>query len=413
MIRKLQRKFIMITMTAITLVMIVLVGGINMINFYQIDRKVDGVLNLLIRNDGKFPDFDKNNTNATKVNYWMNFEMTEETQYETRYFVVKSDREGDFLMVDTSHIAAVTEIEAQDYITRILDRTKTGGYIGNYKYLTQERPYGFLTVFVDCRSQIQTVTLYIVISFAIVVTCLLLVFIFIMVFSKRAVRPIIESLEKQKRFITDAGHEIKTPLAIISADADVLELSQGSNEWLESIRNQTARLDQLVKNLLSLSKMDEENIQLTFLDFYISNAVMEAAAPFAAVAETQGKTFELHIEEGLVINGDETGIRQLVSILVDNGVKYAQEGGEIKVYLKQSGKSVKLEVYNTGDELPRENLDKLFDRFYRTDSSRSRDTGGYGIGLSIAKNIVRAHKGKIFAKNENGKAIWFTAILYP
>lgn len=229
------------------------------------------------------------------------------------------------------------------------------------------------------------------------------------------INPIIESMEKQKQFITDAGHEIKTPITIISANADVLEMTGGENEWITSIRNQTIRLDKLVKNLLMLSKVDEGNVKMEFSDFDLSNTVLEAAESFQTIAETQEKDFTLQIQSGLKLHGDESSIHQLVSTLVDNAMKYSNEKGTIKITLsstKKGGKSgTKIEVYNTTDQIEKANLDKLFDRFYRADASRSRDTGGYGIGLSIAKSIVEAHHGKIAVKSEDGRSIFFTVLL--
>jgi signal transduction histidine kinase len=224
-------------------------------------------------------------------------------------------------------------------------------------------------------------------------------------------KPFIESMEKQKQFITDAGHEIKTPLAIISANADVLELTGGESEWITSIRNQTNRLDKLVRNLLTLSKMEEGKIELVFTDFDISKAVLEITEPFKAIGEAQNKKFLMEIEPGIIFHGDQGSIHQLVSTLVDNAMKYSDEKGTIKITLSSSKKGIKLQVYNTVEELNIDNLDKLFDRFYRADSSRSRETGGYGIGLSIAKSIAEAHHGRISAKSEDGKSICFTVQL--
>ncbi|MDD3174520.1 MAG: HAMP domain-containing sensor histidine kinase, partial [Herbinix sp.] len=215
----------------------------------------------------------------------------------------------------------------------------------------------------------------------------------------------------QKLFITDAGHEIKTPLAIISANADVLELIGGESEWITSIRNQTVRLDKLVKNLLTLSKLEEDNKKVSFTEFDLSETVARTASPFTTVAETKSKKLFMDIAQGKRLVGDESSIEQLVSTLVDNALKYSDEEGTIKITLSSYKKGIKLEVYNTTEEIDTENLDKLFDRFYRSDSSRSSETGGYGIGLSIAKSIVEAHHGKISVKSEDGRSICFTVLL--
>ncbi|URZ00292.1 sensor histidine kinase [Clostridium felsineum] len=262
-----------------------------------------------------------------------------------------------------------------------------------------------------CKSLIlQQATLFLIISCIVALVTLICVFILVSIFSKKAINPIIESMEKQKQFITDAGHEIKTPLAIISANADVLELTSGTNEWITSIRNQSNRLDRLVKNLLMLSKMNE-NLDLVFSDFNLSTAAVEITNSFEVIAEKQNKKLVMDIQSNIILKGEENGIRQLISTLVDNAIKYSNDNGTIKISLRAIKKSIKIEVYNTADNIDKENLDKLFDRFYRADSSRSRETGGYGIGLSIAKSIVERHRGKILAKSEDGKSICFTVLI--
>ncbi len=338
-------------------------------------------------------------------------QMNAETQFETRYFVVKINKDGSIREIDTNHIAAVSSTDAAGYANKVLSGSKTSGYSGIYKYTVVDKPDGLMLVFMDCRSQIQIATLFLLTSCGVALITLLLVFILVSIFSKKTINPIIENMEKQKQFITDAGHEIKTPLAIISANADVLELTGGGNEWITSTRNQITRLDKLVKNLLTLSKMDEGNIKLVFTDFDLSDTVFETTAPFGTIAETQNKKFLMDIIPGLKLHGDEDSIHQLVSTLVDNAVKYTNEKGTIKISLSAAKKGSKLEVYNTTDKIDKENLDKLFDRFYRADSSRSRETGGYGIGLSIAKSIVQAHHGKISVRSEDGKSICFTVLI--
>lgn len=409
MIKKLQRKFVMITMLSLTMVMLLLVSTINIINFYQMNHRVSGAIRILSENQGKFPKFDGGKPPRKKPDF--GFQMNEETPFETRYFTVKTKEDGSISEIDTSHIAAVSSGDAATYTEKVLSTGKNSGYNGIYKYAVVKQHYGYMFIFVDCRSQLQTVYYVLLISCAVAAGTLLLVFLLVSVFSRKAIKPIILSMEKQKQFITDAGHEIKTPLAIISANADVLELTGGENEWITSIRNQTGRLDKLVKNLLMLAKMDEDTIQLMFQDFDLSKAVTEIAGSFEALAETQGKKLVFHIMPDLILHGDENSIHQLISTLTDNAVKYSSKNGIIRISLEAAKKGIKLEVYNTTEDQVIEDLNHLFDRFYRVDSSRSRETGGYGIGLSIAKSIVEAHHGKIMVKSEDGKSICFTVLL--
>lgn len=409
MINKLQRKFIIIAMVSLALVMVMFFGSINVINLYQMDRRVNGAIKILSENQGKFPKYERGKPPLREPKF--GFEMNEETQFETRYFVVEVNEDGSIREIDTSHIAAVSSDDAVGYANKVIKGSKNSGYKGIYKYTVVDQHYGSMLVFMDCRSQIQMATVFLLTSCGVALGTLLLVFILVSIFSKKAINPIIESIEKQKQFITDAGHEIKTPLAIISANADVLELTGGENEWITSIRNQTIRLDKLVKNLLMLSKMDEGNIKLVFTDFDLSDAVFKTAGPFETIAQTQNKKFVMDIQPELKLYGDESSIHQLVSTLVDNAIKYSNEEGTIKISLSAAKKGSKIEVYNTTDKIHKENLNKLFDRFYRADSSRSRETGGYGIGLSIAKSIVQAHNGKISVRSEDGKSICFTALI--
>ncbi len=306
--------------------------------------------------------------------------------------------------------------QAIEYGKSVLDSGKTSGTSGNYRYKTGDTDKGKIIVFMDCRSDSATKNRFLLVSCAIGAAGYILVCLLIIIFSKRAIRPVVESFEKQKRFITDAGHEIKTPLAIISANTEVLEMMSEPNQWTVSIKNQITRLNGLLKELLSLAKMDEEKPALTMADFNISDAVYDAASPFTTLAETKGKKLTINVANGLSYHGDEGAIRQLVSILTENAVKYADEDGEIivKLFTSHNGKETDLEVSNTCKEPPQGDLTKLFDRFYRDDSSRSRSKGekkgGYGIGLSIAQAIVRSHKSKISCKAENGMMI-FTAQL--
>lgn len=408
MIKKLQRKFIMITMGSLLMVMLLLMGTINGINLYQMQQRLNGAIDILSQNQGKFPKFEKKE--PPKGGFRSDFEINEETQFATRYFVVRIGEAGDIMEIDTSHIAISSEA-AMDYATQVLSSGKESGYLDNYKYSLVWSSDGYMLIFVFCKEQISTATKFLFNSCVVAVITFVLMFLLVSVFSRRAIKPIIENAEKQKQFITDAGHEIKTPIAIISANADVLELTGGSSEWITSIRNQISRLDKLVKNLLMLSRMEEDNLKLVLTDMNLSRTVEEIAGSFQPVAEMQNKTFQLDIQPGLMFHGDENSIQQLVSTLVDNAMKYSNEGGTVGVTLSAARKGVKLEVYNTVFEQDTKNLDKLFDRFYRADASRARETGGYGIGLSIAKSIVEAHHGKIGAKSDDGRSIIFTVIL--
>ena len=415
MIKKLQRKFVMISMGSLALVMVVIIGVMNAVNMVQLNQRADGLLQILSENDGKFPemekDKDKDRERPPMPAPGFGLKLTAETRFETRYFTVCLDQAETVAWIDTGHIAAVSSSQAEEYAAQVLEKHRKAGYYGFYKYRVSEQDGQKLVIFVDCHSQIQTALSFLIVSSGVALAAFLVVLVLVSVFSKRAIKPVAESMEKQKQFIANAGHEIKTPLAIISANTEVLELCCGGNEWLESIRNQTRRLDCLVKNLLTLSRLEDEKMALPVAPFLLSDTVFETAAAFETLAASQGKRFALCIEPGIVKNGNQESIRELVSILVDNAVKYTDEHGEIRVSLQREGKTARLDVYNTCQEAPAGDLGKLFDRFYRADTSRSRESGGYGIGLSIARAIVQAHHGTIAARNADGKSMCFTVVL--
>ncbi len=231
------------------------------------------------------------------------------------------------------------------------------------------------------------------------------VLLLLILLSGRIIKPVSESYEKQKRFITDAGHEIKTPLTIIDADADILEMEFGENEWIRDIQNQTSRLAALTGDLIRLSRMEESSDQFRMIRFPLSDVAEETAQSFQALARTQNKTFRVSIQPMISVCGDEQALRRLISILLDNALKYSNEGGMITLKLEKQGRTVKLSVANTAEHIEPEKLPYLFERFYRMDPSRNSGTGGYGIGLSIARAVVTAHKGKINASSPDGQSL--------
>ena len=247
------------------------------------------------------------------------------------------------------------------------------------------------------------------ISIVIGLVCLLAMFLLVYLFSGRAVAPVVDSLEKQKQFMTDAGHELKTPLSVIKADVDVLEMEGVKNEWTESIRAQADRMNDLVKNMLALSRMEEEFITPHMEQIDLSALVTRTAAGFDAVADTRNRRYKKEIATEIYVKGDARGLEQLVNVLLDNAMKYASGDSEVILRLEKDATAhkVNLEVSNSVDVLPEGSLDRLFDRFYRADTSRNKKTGGFGVGLSAAKAIATAHGGSIRAVTDGDHIIRF------
>lgn len=248
------------------------------------------------------------------------------------------------------------------------------------------------------------------ITLAIAAVCLVVVFGLVVLFSRRAITPYLKNMEAQKQFITNASHELKTPLTAIATSADVLAMEHDGDEWVHNIQTQTGRLSKLITNLVTLSRLDEEDPFPVRTEFSLSDALWEISEPFVSLAQAKGKTYTQDIADGLSVTGDRTAIQQMVSILLDNALKYSPDGGSISLTARRSGKKAEITVSNTTDGVRNIDAARLFDRFYRADESHSNTVSGTGIGLSIAKATVDARGGRISAK-QTGNTITFQVTL--
>ena len=262
-------------------------------------------------------------------------------------------------------------------------------------------------VFLNAEFELSLQRALIVGCAAVSLFCMALAFVIILLLSKRALDPYMRNIEQQKQFITDAGHELKTPLTAIAASADVLAMDDENNEWVQNIQLQVQRLAKLVNALVTLSRLDEEQPLPEQTDFVLSDVIWEIAEPMRSLAEAKGKTFTQNIEDGMRMHGDSASIGQLVSILLDNALKYSSPGGEIRLAAFKRHRENIIEVSNPCALMDTEHIDRLFDRFYRPDESRTASTGGTGIGLSIARAITEAHSGTIAAESADGTSITF------
>lgn len=415
MIKKLRAKLILACMFSLAVVLLVILGGVNLMSYQKVVSDADTVLSLLAANDGAFPKlrapqeekdegyFAPFGTPGGKPNLFNQRIMSPETPYESRFFSVLLGEDGQAVETDTGQIAAVDAEQATDYAQKAATSGKTSGFLDDYRFLVQNESGGIRVIFLDCGRSLSSFRTTLLASVSLAVLGLAAVLFLLLILSRRIVRPMAESYEKQRQFITDAGHELKTPMTIISADADLAEMECGENQWLTDIRRQAQRLTALTNDLIYLSRMEEEQPKLQYIDFPISDVVEEMAQSFAAPARSQDKDFQVQVQPMLSFKGDEKGIRQLVSILLDNALKYSPPGGQLALRLEKQGRNLLLTVSNTCAQLmEQDKLPHLFDRFYRTDQSRNSQSGGYGLGLSIAKSIVSAHKGKIRAESHDG-----------
>lgn len=410
MIRKLRIKLILVSMLSLLLVLAVILGIVGVLNYRKIVSEADSVLAILQEYDGSFPTSDhKGDDPFPKEEHPKDSRrFSPELPYESRYFTVFLTKSGAVASVNTGKIAAVDTSTAVDYAREVVSDGRSQGFVDDYRYTTYTAGDETHIIFLDYGRKLDSFRTFLLTGTGVSVAGLLAVLLLLIFFSGRIVKPFSENYERQKQFITDAGHELKTPLTIIDADAEVLEMDLGENEWLNDIKAQTKRLAQLTNSLILLSRMEEQP-QTEKIDFPISDLAEETVETFQALARTRNKNLSAQIQPMLSMRGDEKAIRQLVTILLDNAVKYSDDGGRIEVALKKQKNTIYLSVYNTVESISRESLPHLFDRFYRTDKSRNSQTGGYGLGLSIASAIVTAHKGKITASTQDEKSLLITA----
>ena len=430
MIKKLRRKFIVAAIIAVFLVLLVLIGSINVLNYRSLVSEADGTLQILAENKGFFPQqmFREPDRPADPAappdtalppaeEAWGGFfgpqrGGSRELAYQSRYFAAWFADDGALSRLNLDSLASLTEEEALTLAENVYASGKDRGFAGEYRCCRTSCDGETLLLFLNCERELSTFRTFLYASVGISLVGTLAVFLLLLLFSGRIVRPIAESYEKQKQFITDAGHELKTPITIIRADADVLqsELDE-ENEWITDIRRQTSRLAELTSDLIYLSKMEEENAALPMQEPSLSELVDETARSFQALAFSKGRVFSSSVAPDLRVSGDEKALAKLVSILLDNAMKYSPEGGTVELRLEQLGKAARLSVKNSSAPMEKGSADRLFERFAREDRSRNSESGGFGLGLAIAKAVTEAHRGKIHAQSEDGASLTVTAEL--
>lgn len=406
MIRSLRRKFILIAMASLIGTMLLLCAAIGIGNYHATTSRVDRAIFMLRQNGGSFLPPDGPSDPAD-----FRFQVTPETPFEMRYFIVELTEQREIQFVDLEHIAALDRQTVVDTVSRIVDAGTERGYVDHYRFGVFPDEGGGATIIVlDSFLQLQSANNMLRITAAIFLACVLIVFVLLIFLSKRAIRPFADNLERQRQFITDASHELKTPLAILSANIGLLEDTYGSDQWLESAHSQIVRLDKLIKNLVELARTEETIKEDTAVCFDLSEVAQANADAFQMLAEADGKVLTAEITEGINLKGVQDNFFRLFSILLDNAVKYCDPGGTIRLSVSMRGRNICVSVSNPCAGVDTAQLPRYFDRFYRADFSRARSTGGYGIGLSTAKAIVTRHKGRISNHYTDG-VITFTAVI--
>lgn len=384
MLKKMRWHFILAAMLAVFIMLVAVLAGINVWNYHTTAERADQRIQEIYGfESGKVPGMENSEENASQPVPPDIFNRPDdhdpEAPYTTRFFIVRLDEEGNVTDVSTDFIASVTQTEAEEFARKVLNEKRQVGYYKNYRFQILAKKNDNIVIFLNTTMELRSVRNVLLISCLVGVVCFLVVFLLVILLSKRAMKPYIRNIERQKRFITDASHEIKTPLTSIATSVDVIEMEYGEDEWTRNIHKQTSKMSRMVADLVTLSRLDEENPFLERTEFSLSDAVWEVAEPFASLAKAQGKKYSQRIEENLTLCGNPDATRQMISVLLDNAMKYSDENGTIRLDVYKVHGKTKIEVFNTCVLEETQNLSRLFDRFYRPDNSRSRKTGGSGI----------------------------------
>ena len=440
MIKKLKRRFIVLAMVSLAVLLSVIVAGMNMINYSKVVSDADTRLDVIEENSGRIMLEDMLNPFGNIDEYYFDDDidddedderiffghrgpgrhsMTRDEAEESRFFIVTVDQNGSVRQTYTDRISAVDSDDAAEYAGKALASGKESGFVGAFRFALSKSVNGATVTFLDCGRTLGSFYSFLRASIMMSLLGLIAVFFIILYFAGRIVRPVAESYEKQKRFITDAGHEIKTPLAIIKANVDLMDMELDNKkidrselkENLGDIDNQISRLTGLTNDLVYLSRMEEAENSLVMTDVPLSDIISETVESFESFALEKGREIEKDMAPDVTVKGSNKELEKLMSIILENAVKYSASP-VINVTLRKEGRNAVIEVRNeTENELTNEQLSHVFERFYRMDSSRNSQTGGHGIGLSMASAIVNAHGGHISAGTSGGHDFIVTVTL--
>ena len=404
MTKTLKRRFIIFTMTAVTCLLVFIVLAINGLNWMMLERESDAVLETLVDADGAFQkmDFDRPPPFSRPLDM--------DRMRASRFFIVHSDPSGNIVDVNIDQISAIDHETAKSYALEVLKAEDTSGRVHGYKFAVKQLGPNTLTFFMDTSDQSENFRMVLFASTAIAVLCWMILLLIVVLLSGKVIRPVLVGMEKQKQFITNAGHEMKTPLAIIQSNNDTMALIHGENKYNVHIRNQTKRLNVLMSNLLTLAKLDEE-IPLPTETVNISDVAGELLPAYTEDAQAHNLRFDVQIEPDIVIQTNKDSFRQMLTVLLDNAIKYTPQGGSVRLSLARDGKHIQIIEENTCDPSLEPDPERLFERFYRGDAARTqqKESSGYGIGLSAARAICENFGGKLTAEYFSDDSIRFTA----
>lgn len=411
MIQRLQAKFVIVTMLVLVLVLGSILGSVNIWMRYVSKYKTESLIQNMLDNDGSF----KAVVNSDGTFFLLRTNTFDMSSLRNAFSIRYSSFDNSISII-TPYPLHFTNEELTSMVATIINGNNAQGNFEGIQYALKKTDYGFLGAFVDGRIDANNENRMATISIVIFIVALLFAMVLSLLMSRWAVKPVKTAFIKQKEFVGDASHELKTPLAVIDTNLSVLEEEVGTTVWSGYIHNEVARMSSLVKDLLFLAKYEDSKKTYEFKEFNISKAITGAVLPFESLAFEKGRILEYAIAENLMYVGDEKRLKQLAVIFLDNAVKHSdstnlQKTPLVRLTLQQSGSKIELTVFNTGAGLDTAERKKVFERFYRSDSSRNRKTGGSGLGLAIASTIAQAHKSKITIDSKVGEWVEFTVLL--
>ena len=420
MIRKLRRKFILTNMALVSLVLLIVFCVLIWSNYQQLRAQNYTAMRLALEWDGVEgpPRFEfgppPDETEGGDVS---DGDSGGRLASLFPAFSVTLDENGQVESIQAGSNVDVSDALVEQAVEQVLASGQTEGDLSSLRlrFLAEERSGVLHIAFSDLGWEWQNLSALSLTSLLIGLGALAGFFLISLFLARLAVRPVERAWEQQRQFVADASHELKTPLTVILANTGIVlshpeDTVRAQSKWLSYTREEAQRMKGLVEDLLFLAKSDAQRASRARLPVDLSGLVTGCLLPFEPVAFEAGVALESRLSPGLTVTGDEGQLRRLVLILLDNAVKYTPEGGAVTVALVRVQERARLTVHNTGEAIPPEHLEHLFERFYRSDSARTRQAGGYGLGLAIATSIAEGHRGKISVSSGAGGTT-FTLLL--
>ena len=426
MIKKLKRRLVLLVLVGLLLASAGLVAAINWINWQGLCRQAEAVLDTLEATGGLRPlrsDYGRQETeppdgkierelrDGRDAGRRREDSAVQDAADLSNFYTVQLDGQGSIIAWTSDRTDLYDDDTIQTLADAVLASGKTTGRVGSQFFRRTVQEKGSLLIVLDATLELQSARRVLRLTLLVALAEDLLLSLGAVWLIRRMVRPVDEAMEKQKQFVWDASHELKTPLAVISANAEALAGEVGESKPLEYIQSEVQRTDQLIQSLLTLARMERGTVQAAHAPMDLSRTLLSVTLPFESAVFEAGKTMETDIPDGIRYTGDAAMIQQLCVILLSNAEKYSDPGGSIRLSLEAKGDKRVIRVHNTGPAIPKEAQSRIFDRFYRVDSSHNREIPGNGLGLSIAQSIVQAHKGKITVQSAPGQGTTFTVTL--